>query len=91
MNVPVLGYNNRTAVILRCAIIYVSMKKGGLLMNQSKNNCASANHCIACTVQQCANHCGGENYCSLDRITVGTHEYNPTEDQCTDCKSFRKK
>ena len=32
-----------------------------------------------------------KNYCSLDRITVGTHEYNPTEDQCTDCKSFRKK
>ena len=60
-------------------------------MTQSKNNCANANHCIACTVQQCANHCGGENYCSLDRITVGTHEYNPTEDQCTDCKSFRTK
>ena len=37
-----------------------------------------------------ANHCKGENYCSLDRIQVGTHEYNPTEDQCTDCKSFRK-
>ena len=48
-----------------------------------------ANHCIACTVQQCANHCGGENFCSLDRILVGTHEHNPTQDQCTDCKSFR--
>ena len=33
------------------------------------------NHCIACTVQQCAHHCGSDNYCSLDRILVGTHEY----------------
>ena len=48
------------------------------------------NHCIACTVQQCAHHCKDDNYCSLDRILVGTHEHNPTEDQCTDCKSFLK-
>ena len=51
----------------------------------------NANKCIECTVQQCANHCEGQNYCSLDRIVVGTHELNPTVDQCTDCKSFRKK
>ena len=50
-----------------------------------------ANHCIECTVQQCAYHCPGENYCSLDRILVGTHEENPTMDQCTDCKSFQLK
>ena len=53
-------------------------------------NC-HANKCIECTVQQCAHHCENENYCSLDRILVGTHEVNPTVDQCTDCKSFRKK
>ena len=53
-------------------------------------NC-HANKCIECTVQQCAYHCNSENYCSLDRILVGTHEANPTQDQCTDCKSFRKK
>ncbi len=53
-------------------------------------NC-NANKCIECTVQQCAHHCENENYCSLDRILVGTHEINPTVDQCTDCKSFRKK
>ena len=53
-------------------------------------NC-NANKCIECTVQQCAYHCQNENYCSLDRILVGTHEMNPTENQCTDCKSFRKK
>ena len=53
-------------------------------------NC-NANKCIECTVHQCANHCEGENYCALDKILVGTHEANPTVDQCTDCKSFRKK
>lgn len=50
-----------------------------------------ANKCIECTVQDCANHCEGENYCSLDRIHVGAHECNPTMDQCTDCRSFRRK
>lgn len=50
-----------------------------------------ANHCIACTVHECVHHYGKENYCSLDRIQVGTHENNPTEDQCTDCKSFSRK
>ncbi len=53
-------------------------------------NC-HANKCIECTVSSCAHHCSSENYCSLDRILVGTHEENPTMDQCTDCKSFRKK
>ena len=37
-----------------------------------------ANKCVECTVSQCANHCDHENYCSLDRILVGTHEANPT-------------
>ena len=50
-----------------------------------------ANKSIECTVQQCANHCSDANYCALDRILVGTHEGNPTMDQCTDCKSFRMK
>ena len=51
----------------------------------------NANKCIECTVQSCAYHCDSENYCSLERILVGTHEANPTQDQCTDCKSFRKR
>ena len=29
-----------------------------------------ANKCIACTVEQCAYHCGNDNFCSLDRILV---------------------
>ena len=32
--------------------------------------------------------CIRDSYCSLDCITVGTHEMHPTVDQCTDCKSF---
>lgn len=50
-----------------------------------------ANQSIKCHVSNCTHHCGTENYCSLDCITVGSHETNPTVDQCTDCKSFRLK
>lgn len=50
-------------------------------------NC-SANKCIACTVTQCANHCGDQNYCSLDVVQIGTHEPDPTMDECVDCESF---
>ena len=50
-----------------------------------------ANRSIHCTVTSCKNHCNGEDYCSLDTINVGTHECNPSKDQCTDCMSFQKK
>ena len=50
-----------------------------------------ANQCIECTVTQCRHHCDEANYCTLDKILVGTHEANPTMDQCTDCKSFARK
>jgi len=53
-------------------------------------NC-NANKSIECTVKSCAYHCDSANYCSLDKILVGTHEQNPAMDQCTDCKSFRKR
>lgn len=48
-----------------------------------------ANKSICCTVQQCANHCTAADYCALDSICVGTHEANPTMNQCTDCESFK--
>lgn len=48
----------------------------------------NVNQAIKCTVQQCKHHATGQNYCSLREILVGTHEGNPTESQCTDCKSF---
>ena len=54
-------------------------------------NCHEANKSIECTVQQCTHHCDGANYCSLDKILVGTHESNPTMEQSTDCLSFVKK
>ncbi|MBQ5885204.1 MAG: DUF1540 domain-containing protein [Clostridia bacterium] len=47
-----------------------------------------ANKSIQCTVANCKHHCSNENYCSLGCIMVGTHECNPSMDQCTDCKSF---
>lgn len=50
-----------------------------------------ANRCIKCTVRNCKNHCVNEDYCALSTITVGTHECNPSMDQCTDCLSFEKK
>ena len=47
-----------------------------------------ANHAIECHVSQCNNHCGCEDYCTLDKVCIGTHEANPKMDQCTDCLSF---
>ena len=47
------------------------------------------NRSIRCSVEQCAHHCTSEAYCGLDAIQVGTHEKNPTMDQCTDCQSFK--
>ena len=47
------------------------------------------NKSIKCTVNQCAHHCQSEHYCGLETIQVGTHEANPTMDQCTDCQSFK--
>ena len=50
-----------------------------------------ANKCIECAVTQCKYHCQDQQYCSLDHIRVGTHEANPTMEQCTDCLSFARK
>ncbi|WP_167958294.1 DUF1540 domain-containing protein [Anaerosporobacter faecicola] len=46
------------------------------------------NLCIGCTVNNCEYHAQTENYCTLDKIDVGTHEKNPTKVECTDCNSF---
>lgn len=54
-------------------------------------DCRKFNGCIECSVTQCANHSTECDYCSLERIKVGTHEANPTMDQCTDCLSFERK
>ena len=49
------------------------------------------NKSIKCTVEECQHHAHTENYCSLDCITVGSHEHNAKTDQCTDCLSFERK
>ena len=46
------------------------------------------NHAISCTVSQCANHARSCDYCALERVVIGTHEKNPTVNQCVDCESF---
>lgn len=55
------------------------------------NNDKKANQSIQCTVDQCEYHCQNQDYCSLDCIKVGTHEANPTMEECTDCESFQVK
>ena len=50
----------------------------------------SANESIACSVSQCQHHDDTKNYCSLDRVTIGTHEANPTQTECVDCESFHR-
>lgn len=57
---------------------------GGIRMNQ-------CNEAIQCTVDNCQHHSEMKNYCTLDKVQIGTHEANPTMDQCTDCKSFMMK
>lgn len=47
-----------------------------------------ANHAIHCTVEDCRYHTGTEDYCSLDCIHVASHEQNPSDEKCVDCKSF---
>ncbi len=54
-------------------------------------DCKNKNSSIKCTVQACKYNMGTENYCSLDSISVGTHEANPTKPECVDCNSFVKR
>lgn len=49
------------------------------------------NPAIQCSIKECKNHCGSENYCTLQAIRIGTHEANPTMIECTDCESFEYK
>lgn len=57
-------------------------------MMQSNNH---PNPAIGCSVEQCQYHYGTQDFCSLEKIQVGTHEKNPTMNQCTDCQSFQAK
>ncbi|MCQ2469827.1 MAG: DUF1540 domain-containing protein [Ruminococcus sp.] len=54
-------------------------------------DCKKKNCNIRCTVSQCQHNLVTEDFCSLDCISVGTHEDNPTVPECTDCNSFIKR
>ena len=54
-------------------------------------DCTKANKSIECSVTQCKYHCDTQPYCALEKIMVGTHEANPSMQQCTDCMSFEMK
>lgn len=54
-------------------------------------NMEKGNKSISCTVEQCKNHCGDENYCSLKNVRIGTHEANPKMSECVDCQSFEQR
>lgn len=51
----------------------------------------TANPSIECSVKQCANHCGNEDYCALKTVRIATHEPDPKVCECVDCESFVKK
>ena len=54
-------------------------------------NSSNCNKSIECSVSNCSFHAATEDYCSLPKISVGTHETDPTVKECTDCMSFKKK
>ena len=80
MNNPLLNVKNNPAAKPR---VYFQRR-----MNMGTEY---ANKHIGCTIHNCENHCCCGDYCSLDKIEVGTHEANPTVVQCTDCLSFKAK
>jgi len=49
------------------------------------------NTCIKCNVTSCKNHCGQENFCSLNSVKIGTKESSPKKCQNIDCESFVSK
>ncbi|MBE5960910.1 MAG: DUF1540 domain-containing protein [Lachnospiraceae bacterium] len=46
------------------------------------------NESIECTINNCKNYADDVNFCTLNKIKVGTHEANPTQAECTECQSF---
>lgn len=52
---------------------------------------SNINQSIECSVFQCRYHNENEPYCALNKIKVGTHEDDPSQQECTDCESFEKK
>lgn len=55
-------------------------------------NKSHANHSIACTIDECANHCDCEACCSLDHIEVCNCGCQKAEQSAnTECSCFKPK
>ncbi len=54
-------------------------------------SCNTPNKAIRCSITNCQHHCSSADYCSLNAISIGTHEANPTQKECVDCESFMMK
>ncbi len=56
-------------------------------MNNATNN---VNSSIRCSVNSCAYHAQGRNYCTKNEISVGCcNSTNPTSCDSTECASFK--
>ena len=53
------------------------------------NNTKNPN--IRCSVEQCRHNLCSEHFCTLDVVSIGTHEANPSVKECVDCESFVKR
>ncbi len=53
------------------------------------NDKTNANHSIKCSVESCAHHCMGADYCALSSINVGSTNTPVTDSQNTECASFK--
>ena len=61
------------------------------MSNHTNDGCScTPNSAIKCSVTSCAHHWSEVDHCGLSAIQVGTHEKNPSMDQCTHCMSFTK-
>lgn len=65
-----------------CILIYFLMD-----LVRAKENRMEENKSIGCSVASCKYH-AETDYCTLNKIQVGTHEPHPTQVECTDCESF---
>jgi hypothetical protein len=65
------------------SLVYINIicRKGEMKMKANKS--------IGCTVNECQYHAKQESYCSLDHINVVKHTGHATNQEATDCGSFK--
>ena len=82
--VPIVHKPVRNGTYYKCPVQRDTTHERGLCME-------NINRSVHCSVEQCLYHCNSCDYCSLDHIRIGTHECDPSREQCTDCLSFARK